>query len=283
MATSGRVGRKKGPLPSLPPFLGSYVQFANLRLPSPRSAHWNCRADMTKLRSHPTKGPGQTMDIHKPKPWHGLREFLKEYGIIVLGVLTALGLEQGVEAVHRSTEVREAREAIREEIMANTSILQWGMEEDKCLLAQLPAYASWARGGPKPQAFRTRLPEFRTNVWDTVKTTAASHLPLGERVATAAFYDRLYNDQKVIDVQRSSGLVLFGAYERNALSQEDAGRVLDAVAIERNLTNFHAANSAALLKGAASFGLRPPPLNSNERASIALLCGGASIQPPSEP
>jgi len=33
------------------------------------------------------------MDIHKPKPWHGWREFLKEYGIIVLGVLTALGLE----------------------------------------------------------------------------------------------------------------------------------------------------------------------------------------------
>jgi len=30
------------------------------------------------------------MDIHKPKPWHGLREFLKEYLIIVIGVLTAL-------------------------------------------------------------------------------------------------------------------------------------------------------------------------------------------------
>lgn len=30
------------------------------------------------------------MDIHKPKPWHGVREFLKEYLIIVVGVLTAL-------------------------------------------------------------------------------------------------------------------------------------------------------------------------------------------------
>ena len=27
------------------------------------------------------------MDIHKPKPWHGVREFLKEYVIIVVGVL----------------------------------------------------------------------------------------------------------------------------------------------------------------------------------------------------
>ena len=34
------------------------------------------------------------MDIHKPKPWHGLREFLKEYLIIVIGVLTALTFVQ---------------------------------------------------------------------------------------------------------------------------------------------------------------------------------------------
>jgi hypothetical protein len=36
------------------------------------------------------------MDIHKPKLWHGLRDFLKEHGIIVLGVLTALAAEQAV-------------------------------------------------------------------------------------------------------------------------------------------------------------------------------------------
>jgi hypothetical protein len=40
------------------------------------------------------------MDIHKPKPWHSLGEFLKEYVIIVIGVLTALGAEQAAEALH---------------------------------------------------------------------------------------------------------------------------------------------------------------------------------------
>src|SRR5437879_13806468 len=40
------------------------------------------------------------MDIHKAKPWHSLREFLKEYVIIVIGVLTALGAEQAVEWLH---------------------------------------------------------------------------------------------------------------------------------------------------------------------------------------
>lgn len=34
------------------------------------------------------------MHIHLPKPLHGWREFLAEVGIIVLGVLIALGAEQ---------------------------------------------------------------------------------------------------------------------------------------------------------------------------------------------
>ncbi len=52
------------------------------------------------------------VDIHKPKPWHGVREFLKEYVIIVVGVLTALAAEQGVEWLHWRHLVGQAREAV---------------------------------------------------------------------------------------------------------------------------------------------------------------------------
>jgi hypothetical protein len=52
------------------------------------------------------------MDLHTPKPWHGLREFLKEYLIIVVGVLTALGAEAVVENLHWRHEVHLARDAI---------------------------------------------------------------------------------------------------------------------------------------------------------------------------
>jgi len=40
------------------------------------------------------------MDIHKPKPWRGWPEFLKEIGTIVIGVLIALAAEQAVEWLH---------------------------------------------------------------------------------------------------------------------------------------------------------------------------------------
>lgn len=51
-------------------------------------------------------------DIHKVKPIHGWREFVGEVGIIVLGVLIALGAEQIVEALHWRHEVESGREAV---------------------------------------------------------------------------------------------------------------------------------------------------------------------------
>jgi len=60
---------------------------------------------------------------HKPKPVHGWREFVGEYAIIVLGVLTALAAEQSVEWLHWQTEVSAARKAITQEIQENNSRL----------------------------------------------------------------------------------------------------------------------------------------------------------------
>ncbi len=61
------------------------------------------------------------MDIHKPKSWHGFREFLKEYLIIVVGVLTALGAEQAVETLHWQHKVAQAEEAMKAELATNLS------------------------------------------------------------------------------------------------------------------------------------------------------------------
>jgi hypothetical protein len=221
------------------------------------------------------QGEEAKADLHKPKRWHRLREFLKEYLIIVIGVLTALGAGQIADAVHKGADVREARQALHEEIMADLATVAWGLEEDKCLLAQLPAYAAWTRGGPKPSAFRTILPGFGTSTWDTVKASAVPNMPLQERLAVAAFYDELKNEQGVIDIQRSNALVLVGAHERRALSQADAGRVLDAIAVEREITNFHVLNGTSLMRGAAEMGLKPPPLPASVRNRIAQLCGQA--------
>ena len=56
------------------------------------------------------------MDIHKPKPWRGWREFAKEVGIIVLGVLIALAGEQLVDSLRWLYRVEQARAAMRTEL-----------------------------------------------------------------------------------------------------------------------------------------------------------------------
>src|SRR3954470_11183913 len=59
------------------------------------------------------------MEIHKPKLVRNWREFLKEYAIIVVGVLTALAAEQAVEWFHWQGEVDIGRKAIVAEMSAN--------------------------------------------------------------------------------------------------------------------------------------------------------------------
>jgi len=56
------------------------------------------------------------MDIHKPKPIRSGREFLKEVGIIVLGVCIALAAEQIVERMHDAKLAREAGAMARSEL-----------------------------------------------------------------------------------------------------------------------------------------------------------------------
>ena len=56
------------------------------------------------------------MHFHLPKPLHGWRVFVGEVGIIVMGVLIALGTQQMVEEFHWREEVRLTEEALTNEI-----------------------------------------------------------------------------------------------------------------------------------------------------------------------
>src|ERR1700760_1375539 len=78
------------------------------------------------------------MDIHKPKPIHSWREFLKEVGIIVLGVLIALGGEQTVETLSWSGRVREGEAQMRKEIAVDDGPQAYQrLAQSPCIAAQL--------------------------------------------------------------------------------------------------------------------------------------------------
>jgi len=77
------------------------------------------------------------VEIHKPKPWHNWREFLKEYAIIVLGVATALAAEQIAEKLHDRAKAAEARASIRAEISRNLGTMDWRDATEACMAKRL--------------------------------------------------------------------------------------------------------------------------------------------------
>ena len=97
------------------------------------------------------QGAGESADVHvhKPKPWHGLRELLREYLIIVMGVLTALAAEQAVEALHHRAQVREMTQKLRAESEENRHVIDYDANSLRASLASTDAIlAELAKGGP---------------------------------------------------------------------------------------------------------------------------------------
>jgi hypothetical protein len=131
------------------------------------------------------------MDIHKPKPWHGVREFLKEIGTIVIGVLIALSAEQGVEAFHWRHEVEVEREALLSEAHDNLSSAAYRQSEQGCIDARLAQISEVFRRHAHGQALGLKRPVARpplwtatTGSWDiAVSGQALGHMPQNEKLA----------------------------------------------------------------------------------------------------
>ena len=83
------------------------------------------------------------MHFHLPKPLHCWREFVGEVGIIVIGVLLALGAQQIVEAFNWRREVAGFRDSVREEIGVNLGAYPDRSKQKLCIKARLDELQRW--------------------------------------------------------------------------------------------------------------------------------------------
>ena len=128
------------------------------------------------------------MDIHKPKPWHGVREFLKEYVIIVVGVLTALGGEQGAEWMRWQHEVRAGREHLREEIRFDERVYAHRVDVASCVQKNLTAVKIVIAGlrsdkhaDPVPEFISPENGPVRHEIWNSLSAAQVLvHFPKDE-------------------------------------------------------------------------------------------------------
>ena len=136
------------------------------------------------------------MEIHKVKPIHTWRDFLKEVGTIVLGICIALTGEQILEWNHWRNQVKEARAVIASEMTYNLVGAIARMRSAGCVDQRLDTLSrvldDAARTGGLPPVGAIGGPprhQWQSGAWDSVVASqAASHFPPEQLAALSSLY-----------------------------------------------------------------------------------------------
>jgi hypothetical protein len=119
--------------------------------PIPPDAQLSETAEFVEIPDTP-KEPAPMLDVHPPH--HAVttwRDFFIHMTTIVLGLLIAVGLEQGVEAIHRAHERRDLIESFRAECETNVKSLDSIVNNLRANVAYLSQLMAELRDA-KPQA-----------------------------------------------------------------------------------------------------------------------------------
>ena len=142
------------------------------------------------------------MRILVPTPIHGWRVFLGEVGIIVLGVLIALGAQQVVEAINWKREVGGFRDSVRGEIERNLGTYPYRAKQKPCVNARLDELQRWLDGWRDGRPVRLTGPigvvasrVIWTSVWASRDPDTFAHMPRFEKEEYAFLYDEFSNNE----------------------------------------------------------------------------------------
>ena len=215
--------------------------------------------------------------IPLPKPLHGWRAFAGEVGVIVLGVLIALGAQQLVEKWQWRRDVRDFRAAVDNELQFNLAASDYRVRQSPCVrhrLAELERWSAELRSGQASPLVREisfpRRIVVDMAVWNSRGADLPAHLPMKARVAYSDLYDLVDNQRETISAERETWLALNGFNHVHALGPTDlirldelifrARRFDRAIAEQQKLFGY----DVAILRLHPSFGqyasqVSPPP------------------------
>jgi hypothetical protein len=204
------------------------------------------------------------MHFHLPKPLHGWREFAGEVGIIVIGVLIALGAEEVVETVHGNAEVRQFRAAVSDELAYDLGSYKQRLLLTPCVRARLAeldqVIASDRAGRPIRMHGLSRWPvsfSLRTSVWTNRTGDVEARMPLLARLAYAKIYDDLANfDVHRVD-ERNAWMELGEFDDAQELSNSDLMRLRGLVSKLRWIDGIIVANWPEEAERGEALGIYP--------------------------
>ena len=204
------------------------------------------------------------MHFHLPKPLHGWREFAGEVGIIVVGVLIALGAEQLVEDLHHRSEAREARASIQGELELNLARLASRSAQRQCVehrLAEIQTILDGAAGGatvtPPNWIGRPQFWTMQTVRWDAISQAGrAALLPPTELADYGLMYTIMRNITGVMTSEQADWARLRSLEHLHRLTPEMAFELNSTLQDARYLNWRIAVWTAQLKPGEAELRLR---------------------------
>jgi len=211
------------------------------------------------------------VEIHKPNPIHSFREFLGEVGIIVLGVLIALGAEQTAEALHWRAKVHDAEESMRIELRDDDGPQAFTrVAIEACLDDQLDTIQAAVEGARDRRTIAALAAAYTppTRTWDqeawrtAVASDAASHTSADQMVTWSKPY-RLLPVLEATNLAESSDRTALQPTRRagGPLSAIEQDRMLSAIARLRDANHKMAGWSRATLLGMSRNGIAVTPDN----------------------
>ena len=154
------------------------------------------------------------MHIHPPKPPHSWSDLLREVGVIVVGILLALGAEQIIERLHWREQTRIAEEGIKGELKTSLMNVYERLIVAPCLRGQIRVLGTrlrepgthWTAAPFKlqgstidtelPRVYRAPSRAYTDDVWkNAVSAGVIGHMA----VARVAFFSEQYHETEAME------------------------------------------------------------------------------------
>jgi hypothetical protein len=143
-----------------------------------------------------TAVPPQEPQMEKPKPPSNWRGYLKEYAIIVVGVLTALAAQQAADWWRWESEVKAARASLRAEMTIIINFYRLRAETATCMDKRLDTAAAWIADAAAGRAVDARSIPFNgmgtllsDSEWQSERASQTlTHFPREELALMSRFY-----------------------------------------------------------------------------------------------
>lgn len=207
------------------------------------------------------------MQFHMPKPMHGGREFLGEVGIIVVGVLIALGAGQLLDDLNWHKKAQSSEAELRAELLNAAANADERIRLNTCFVGKLDElqHRLLSENEPTAAPYRSRywtiVRLWSTDAWDTARAgDVLTHMPSDKVRRYAAIYRQVtvLRDNLGLEQQFIADLAILPEFE-GRMSEVTRDRLLAAVTRSRRANEMIIRDSKQVLAATSDLGIKLQP------------------------